>query len=430
MLNKVLKTLNKYSMIQNGDKICVALSGGADSVALLHLLHRLKADFNIELSAVHINHSLRGEESDRDEEFVTRLCQRMNVTLKVEKIDVKALADKNNESIELAARKARYEVFSGLDGTKIATAHTATDNAETVLINLTRGTSLKGLCGIPAVRDNIIRPLINCTRQEIEEYCAAENLSFVTDSSNLSDDYTRNQIRHNVTPHLRNINMAFDRTVRRSCENVAYDADFLFGFCDELYSKHRKDNSLILPRDMHRALTSRLVFRLISDVTGASADSLHISEICDAIGTRKRVELFSGFSAVVNGNKISVLNDDNSVCKEYSLTQKIISREEFDKKCKINNLLLKSAVDYDKICGVVSIRTRNPGDGIKLPGRNGTKNLRKLYNELKIPVSDRENNPVAADDSGVIWVFGVGASERVSINKNTENVLLFECEIK
>ena len=430
MQNKVLKTVQKYNMIQKGDKICVALSGGADSVALLHVLYSLKDELDFSLSALHINHMLRGEESDRDERFAIEICDLLGVEITVKTVNVNALCEKSGESVELTARNARYEMFSQFTGFKIATAHTATDNVETVLINLTRGTALKGLCGIPPIRDNIVRPLIDCTREEVEDYCAQNGLSFVTDSTNLSDDYTRNLIRHNVTPVLRNINPSFSKTVRRSCENIAFDADFLSKVADELYCKNKNENSVSLPPDTHRAISSRVIGKLIFDVTGKNADSLHINEVCGVLGKNKKIELFAGYSATVKKCVVTIEKSADQPAKEFYVSKQTLAIKDFKNLSNVNNLLLKSAIDCDKICGEIILRTRKTGDSIKLCGRNGTKDLRKLYNECKIPLTQRKNLPVAADDGGVVWVCGVGVSERVCVDKNTKTVLLFEHNMK
>lgn len=430
MQNKVLKTVQKYNMIQKGDKICVALSGGADSVALLHVLYSLKDELDFSLSALHINHMLRGEESDRDERFAIEICDLLGVEITVKTVNVNALCEKSGESVELTARNARYEMFSQFTGFKIATAHTATDNVETVLINLTRGTALKGLCGIPPIRDNIVRPLIDCTREEVEDYCAQNGLSFVTDSTNLSDDYTRNLIRHNVTPVLRNINPSFSKTVRRSCENIAFDADFLSKVADELYCKNKNENSVSLPPDTHRAISSRVIGKLIFDVTGKNADSLHINEVCGVLGKNKKIELFAGYSATVKKCVVTIEKSADQPAKEFYVSKQTLAIKDFKNLSNVNNLLLKNAIDCDKICGEIILRTRKTGDSIKLCGRNGTKDLRKLYNECKIPLIQRKNLPVAADDGGVVWVCGVGVSERVCVDKNTKTVLLFEHNMK
>ena len=178
MLNSVKNAIKRYNMINGETEITVALSGGADSVALLLCLLELKDDLDVNISAAHLNHCLRGEESDRDEQFVRDLCKQLNVPLTVEKADVKGEADKTGESIELCARRIRYAFLERVTSGLIATAHTANDNIETVLFNMSRGTGISGLCGIPPKRDNIIRPLILVTREQVETYCAEKGVEF------------------------------------------------------------------------------------------------------------------------------------------------------------------------------------------------------------------------------------------------------------
>lgn len=230
MLKTKVKTqIEKYCISDSGFplRITAALSGGADSVAMLHALYSLKNELGFELCACHVNHNLRGEESDRDEMFVRRLCRFLDIPLYVKNIKVLEYM-KKHDSVEECARNIRYTFFeevrcNGL----IATAHTASDNCETVLINMTRGTALSGVCGIPERRDNIIRPVLRCTREEIEEYCRANSLDFVTDSTNLSDDYVRNKIRHNVIPLLCEINPSLFAAISRMTEAVSLDDSYL-----------------------------------------------------------------------------------------------------------------------------------------------------------------------------------------------------------
>ncbi len=428
MINKVLSTVRQYNMIENGDRVCVALSGGADSVALLHILLSLKDSLGITVCAAHLNHLLRGDESFRDEQFVRDLCDKLNVELIVGRQDVAAVADESGESIELAARKVRYDFFKQSFEGKIATAHTASDNAETVLINMTRGTGIKGMCGIPAVRDSYIRPLIGCDRREIENYCILHSLEFVTDSSNLTDDYTRNKLRHNVIPILRDINPSFDATARRMCETLCDDSDFLEKYADELYNAHKKDGGIVIEENIHKAISARLILRFVREFTGRLPDNMHTNEILSSLGSNKQLELFGGYFAVIRGRQVFLRRSDRESIK-YTVNTTIVSRENFDTMLKINKLLLNNAVDCDKISGVLQIRARSEGDLIKLRGRGCTKSLRKLYNECHIPVENREILPVAADDCGVIWVCGIGVDQRICVDGDTKKVLVFNYDI-
>ena len=238
MENKIAAAVQRYDMFAPGDRVTVGLSGGADSCALLLGLLALKDRFGITVSACHINHCLRGEESDGDERFVRELCESREVPLEVFRVDVRSAAVKH-ESLEETARRLRYGCFDGITagGSKIATAHTANDSAETVLMNMIRGTGTKGLAGIPPVRDMFVRPLIFCTREDTEEYCRQNGINFVTDSSNLSDDYTRNRIRHKVLPLLSEFNPSVIAALSRMTEAVGDDAAFLDAYAAECAEK-------------------------------------------------------------------------------------------------------------------------------------------------------------------------------------------------
>ena len=227
---KISAAADKYDMFCGADGVCAALSGGADSVALLLALNDMKERYGFAISAVHVNHHIRGEESERDRVFCEELCKGLNIPIYVENVDATGYSKERKLSLEEGARELRYNIFgeiSRLYGCRIATAHTLSDSAETIIFNLARGTGLKGLIGIPPVRDNMIRPLIFCTRKDVEGYLAAKGQSFVTDSTNLSDDYTRNRIRHQVVPVLRTINENFAGAVSRTVETVRQDEDFL-----------------------------------------------------------------------------------------------------------------------------------------------------------------------------------------------------------
>ena len=427
MIDKVLRAIKRFGMFQEGDKVCVALSGGADSVALLHVLLSLRDELSISVSAAHLNHCLRGEESDRDEQFVCELCRELDVELMLGREDVARISSIRGESVELTARKLRYDFLERSKADKIATAHTATDNAETVLLNMTRGTALRGLCGIPATRDCFVRPLIYCSRDDVEKYCKENSLSFVIDSSNLTDDYTRNRIRHNVTLVLKEINPSFDSVVGRMCESLSVDDDYFEGEVARLYAECVTEGVLSVPKGLHRALCVRLIREYILDMTDRAADSFHLNEVCAALGHDRKVELYNGFYVHVNFWNVRVVDTASLNEAKFSVEQCVCSREYFDSMLKINNLLLKNAVDYDRIVGSVTIRTRAEGDSIRLSGRNVTKSLRKLYNECKTPSEIRDILPIASDDCGVIWIKDIGVAERVAISETTEKVIFFNC---
>ena len=268
--------------------ITVAISGGADSVVLLHALLQLREEHGFGVDACHINHNLRGAESDADEAFVRDLCKQFGIKLTVHSIDVKALQQKH-QGIEEAARNARYSVF--VKQAVTATAHTMSDNTETVLLNLIRGTGLKGLCGIPPVRTCggdgngiIIRPLLYCERSEIEEYCYEHGLSFVTDSSNLSLDFTRNKIRRTLLPLIKEINPSFDATVTRTCEILKEDSDFLEQSVTEIARKCSFDNGIKVESliKYQKPLLTRIIMQFLSH-NNISPSNRMVSQILELI---------------------------------------------------------------------------------------------------------------------------------------------------
>lgn len=242
----VLSAISRYQMIKSGDNVIAALSGGADSVSLLHVLKSLEQQLEINIYACHINHNLRGKDSDSDQEFTEKLCQEMNVPLKIYSVNVSGTAEKH-QSIEERARELRYEAFaeeaSRLNG-KVATAHNSCDNTETVFLNMLRGTGLKGLCGIPPVRDYLIRPLIFCTRTEIEKYCKDNSLEFVTDKTNFSTAYTRNKVRIELLPKLLEINPSLYEGIGRMTSSLIEDSAFLEDMAVEAIENARTDEGV------------------------------------------------------------------------------------------------------------------------------------------------------------------------------------------
>lgn len=444
MLSKVREAIKKYNMLDTTECVTVAFSGGADSVALLYALKSL--DYSVR--ALHVNHMLRGEESDRDEAFVREICQRENIPLEIHRADISKLAKERSMGLEECGREVRYELLSKAaekHGGKIATAHTLSDNTETVLLNLARGCALSGLTGIPPVRGSIIRPLILATREQIEAYCEENGLSFVTDSSNLTDDYARNRVRHITVPSLKTINPAAEQAFGRMTETAAQDEDFINGEVTAAIKKYRKDNGYAVSelKKLHKAILSRVLMKEYSDIAGNACFYLHVGRMLSLIERGQgREELPCSVFAVIRKG-IFCLEKKTDTCTAFELsvsvpfegevngqkvTLKRTDRSTYEEIKKNNRYLFKNAFDCDIISSNLVIRSRRAGDKLKQSGRGVTKELRRLMNEKGIPAEKRDSILILADDSGVIWAQDFGVDERCAVSEKTENVVVIEVE--
>lgn len=418
MLEKVLNAIERFSLINKGDTVTVALSGGADSVALLHALWSLRDKLSINVKAAHLNHGIRGAEADRDEAFVKWLCLKFDIPIVCETVDIPSLAKEKGQSLELCAREVRYEFLSRNAEGLIATAHTASDNTETLLFNLTRGSGTKGLAGIPPKRDNFIRPLIFCSRYDVEKYCIDNSLSYVTDSTNLTDDYTRNKIRHKVVTTLKEINPSLEEAVVRATDILREDNEALEFFTNEALFKAISDDGLLCEsvNNLPTAVAKRVIIKYAQTVeTELKLDYLHVNALCEICKNGGKISLPCGYYGEVK-NGVLIINSENNDEKPQFYAELV-------KVEKINNLLSINLIDCDKIIGSPIIRTRKEGDSIRLKNRGCTKTLNKLFTENKVDITIRDSIPVIADEKGVIWVYGMGVSQRCAPNNNSTNVL-------
>lgn len=325
---KVRAAADEFDMFGGAARVCAALSGGADSVALLRALLSPELGLDGRVCACHLNHGLRGEESDGDERFCRELCAKLGVPLYVKKIDVSRLV-KKHESVEEAARRVRYEFFEealtyfGGDSV-LATAHNANDSAETVLLNLTRGTGLKGLCGIPPVRSfgeggfRVARPIIYCARGDIEEYLRGIGQDFVVDKTNLSEDYTRNKLRLRVLPELCAINPSAVSVIGRMTRNLRSDSEFLEELADKALAETREGRgwSASAVEKLPKPIRSRVVSKILS-LGGIEPSALRIDT---AIG------LLSKRSARFNPCKDRFFTIRKGICFTEHITQKYRNR--------------------------------------------------------------------------------------------------------
>ncbi|MCR4614731.1 MAG: tRNA lysidine(34) synthetase TilS [Clostridiales bacterium] len=446
MKDKVRSTIERFNMLSPGDKVVVGVSGGADSSALLFILNELKDLYGIKLIAAHVNHCLRGEMSDGDEAFVRDMCERLGVECRVLRADIKTLAERDGVGLEECGRNVRYEFFNSVcSEAKIATAHTLSDKAETVLFNLTRGSALHGLCGIPPVRGNIIRPLIDCTRGEIEEFCNGNGIEYVTDLSNFQCDYSRNRIRLNVIPELKKINPSFEAAILRCTGSLAADDSYLSSVARELTEKAKTDggyNAAALS-GAHEAIRKRALAELMNKASGAVPTGRQIELVDGLLDSGGGVQLEGGVTASVK-NGVLFFKDkpekhepvcwnerfvDNCANLPFGRVElKIVHRTDRERKQKINKKLLECCFDYGKICGSIYCRNKSDGDAVRLGKRNCTKSLKKLFNEKKLPLEERSRVVVICDDRGIVWVENFGCAQRCLVDENTTDIA--EIQIK
>ena len=401
MLNKLQLFITEQELVQPGEEVVCAVSGGADSVALLFALYLLKEKLQIRLSAAHFNHHLRGAESDQDQAFVEDFCSRYDIPL----YKGGAAVETGPRGLEAAARDARYGYLKTLPG-KIATAHTADDNAETVLMHLIRGTGLKGLGGIAPKSGKLIRPMLTVTRQEVMAFLQEWNLPHVEDQSNHTDQFLRNRLRHHVMPLL-------NRENPRLAENVSAMAMQLRQEEHYLSRQVELTDRVSVLREMDPALRNRalesflrqqgvkepqreqiqllkcLVFSNNPSARGAFPGRVTIGREYDRLLRLPQEEAPDTAQLTLGSQKLPQWKLEIHVSRAQSLEQ-------------------GKTVFTVQPEGKIVVRSRLPGDRIRLPG--GSKTLKKLFIDEKIPAWERPFLPVLADEKGVLAVVGIGVN--------------------
>ena len=400
MQNKLYRFAREQNMMAAGDRVICAVSGGADSVALLFALYLLKDRLQIRLEAAHFNHHLRGAESDRDEVFVKALCDRYDIPLHLGSAQVKP----GKKGLEAAARDARYGFLKSLDG-KIATAHTADDNAETVLMHMIRGTGLKGLGGITPVHGNVIRPMLSCTRQEVEDFLGEWCLPHMEDSSNESDAFLRNRIRHSIMPLLKEENPKLAENLTQMALRLREDENLLS--CQANLDTLPTVECL---KTMHPALRSRCIEKFLKDSGVPEPEEIHITQTEALLFSDRpsaRVDMPGGVTVRRCYDRLEAARAETAPeplvleCPgeaQYAGFKVICRRAD-----KIINTVDTVTVQPQ---GRIVLRPRQSGDSIRLSG--GTKSLKKLFIDRKIPAHQRQQIPVVCDDQGVLGVCGIG----------------------
>ena len=421
---------DKYNMLPPGTTVLVALSGGGDSMALLSVLEKLAQERDLHLHAAHFNHQLRGEESQRDEAFVTQWCQQRNIPLIVGQGDVAKEAQEQGKGVEETARAMRYafleETAAALGCDRIATAHNADDNAETVLLHLVRGAGLDGLTGIPPVRGILIRPLLAVSQSDIDAYLTQEGIPHVEDSSNFDLTYARNRLRQGVMPVLRELNPAFVSTLTANLDHLREDRDLLDAMAQRAIQEARVvDGRVSIPASTLAALDHPIAVRavkgLLAKVDYYQISSVHLDQILalaastspsashnlpgdlfvwreyDRLVLSPSANMPAAFSLrLLTGPGTFPLDNGWTITVEETLCPDPPEQGEF-----------AWHIARDGVTFPLILRPRQVGDQLRLPGRR-TKTLKKWYIDEKIPRQHREALPVLADEAGLLGAAGLG----------------------
>lgn len=439
MIDKVKSTIKKYNMLAKGSTVVAAVSGGSDSMALLAVLNSIKNEYEIDLRAAHVNHCLRGEDADRDERFVLRKCKEMGVPVSVLKVDVAAEAQKSGEGLEECGRRIRYDFFNSFgENVVVATAHNLSDRVETFLFNFARGSALRGLCSIPICRDNIIRPLADCSKAEILDFCEKNSIEYVTDETNSDVNYSRNRIRHNVVTELCAINPSFEQAACRCISAVNEDERFLSSLADELVEKAAADNGCdaAVLADAPNPVRKRAIIKIAEKCVGVTPEQKFVSKICDLLKNGGNMQINGGITVRVRRGILDFPKEtggitatelfDGAVFGDAKIETEIINIKETNNLQNFSKQGLEYLLDYDKIHGRMLVRSRESGDKISLKSRGCTKSLKKLFNELSVPPEKRNGIAVFADETGVVLVEGAGIDSRAAVTKETEKVMVIK----
>ena len=406
-------------------KVLCAVSGGADSICLLHVLDREKDALGITLAAAHYEHGIRGEESERDAAFTAAFCRERDIEFVCEHGDVPSYAAERHLGLEEAARELRYAFLTrcadSLGCDVIATAHNLEDNAETVLFHLARGSGLKGLCGIPPVSGRLIRPLLAVSREEIEAFLKEENIPWVDDSSNASDFCVRNRLRHHVLPELCAINPSFAEAVLRTSELLRQDEEALSSMAEKFITEQFDGSSLPAKALLEQpvAVASRAVRLLCPQpLTAGHVESIlalaQSTELgfADVPGLRVRCEQGRLYFATLRSRTLpetEIVPGMDLLLPEAGIK---VHAEILIFSEKVNALLIPFCIKCGEIYGRVFLTSRRSGDAFRPAGRGCTKTLKKLFLEKGLTQSERDAVPVFRDDRGILGVYGFAVDER------------------
>lgn len=446
-------TIKKYNMLNHGDSIVVGLSGGPDSMCLLHVLMELREAWGLKIYAAHLNHQFRGKDADEDALYVKKICEQWGIEVFVQVFNVPAYAKEKGLSSEEAGREIRYKLFyevaEKVGANKIAIAHNMNDNAETVLMNLFRGSGIEGLKGIEPKRGEIIRPLINVSRDEIEAYCRDKNLNPRIDKTNLEPIYGRNKIRLELIPYIeKHFNAYIMSTLQRLSDLVAIENDFLNDEAKKLLLKIAiiGENSIEYcinkMNDVHPALLRRVIRMGIEKLTGSLKDIEYrnVEGVLELLNksTGAAVILPQNIKAYISYDKLilkintqsepvkyylELENDKDNIADFFDFTVRLTTVDA-SQIADMKKDKYKVYIDKDKVKHKLVLRNRLDGDVFSPIGLKGSKKLKEYFIDEKIPKEERDKIPLIADGKEIVWVLGRRLSEKYKITSDTKEAII------
>lgn len=454
MKERVAYTISKNKLITEGDNILLGVSGGPDSMVLLYVLRDIQNDIKFNLLVAHVNHGIRDKESDGDELYVKDVCKKMNIPIYSTKVNMNEYAKKHKLSSEEAGREIRYKFFREklmkIGGGKIAVAHNKNDQAETLILRFIRGTGIDGLKGMEYKNNDIIRPLLDVSRDEIEKYCKDNNINPRIDKTNKETKYRRNKVRLELIPYIeKNFNTGIIDTLVRTSRIMQTDSDFLNEYSSNKYKtilvKEEKDK-VILDNEkflgLHKGIKARVLRYSIEKLFGylKGIEEKNINDILDLssskntgkslyIGNNVRVKINYNeliLERITTENKVEFrekLDTNSFVCIECINTRfaaRVINRNDYN--INLKDRFIKY-FDYDKIKGNLLIRNRKQGDRFIPLGMKGKKKIKDFFIDEKIPRDKRDKIPLIVDEEDVLWVVGYRISDKYKITDDTERVL-------
>jgi len=413
---KVAQFIKTEQLFQKDDKLLVALSGGADSVALLRVLLQL----GYEVEAAHCNFHLRGEESERDELFVTKLCKQLDTPLHIVHFDTHAEAERLRISIEMAARQLRYLWFEQLreqcHAKCICVAHHQDDSVETVLLNLIRGTGIYGLCGIKVVNDTIVRPLLCVNREEIADYLKHLGQDYVIDSTNLEDEYTRNKIRLDLLPLMRQINPSVDESIISTAAHLKDAAQIYHEAMENGKLRVMKDQGIDIEALKRETAPGSLLYEILSPL---GFNSHQVSDIMQSLDAQSGKIFISGTHQVIKDRALLIISAKVQD-KEPNLAYETFERTT---DFKINKDKSIACLDAEKIKEPLSLRKYQAGDWFIPYGMKGKKNISDYLTDKKFSLLQKQEQWVLCSGKDIVWLVGERIDNRYCIVEKTKRIM-------